>query len=125
LQDDSLFRRHGLKLVTTSLVYEQMVRERPRSVSLTFEEADGMAACPQLVEDAYNNLTEGGGDAAQVPGMQVAHLPFPNVPAKSGVGLAFPLPIPGRLSRLSKNKTASPQLVKDAYNSLVPAEGRG
>ena len=57
--------------MTTSLVYEQMVRERPKTVSLALEEADGMAASPQLVQETYDSLVGGGGDDAQVPGMQV------------------------------------------------------
>ncbi len=77
LQDRSLYRRHGLKLVTTSLIYERIVRETPASVFQVHEEADGMAASAKTVADRYEDLLKSGEQA--VPAMQVP--PFISSPA--------------------------------------------
>lgn len=69
LQDKSLYRRHGLKLVTTSLIYERIVRETPASVVKVHEEADGMAASTKAVFDRYEDLLKSG--EQEVPAMQV------------------------------------------------------
>lgn len=69
LQEASLFRRHGLELVTTSLVYERVVKEVPQSVSQVYEEADGMAASPKLVAGCYDDLLKH--EEHKVPAMQV------------------------------------------------------
>lgn len=70
LQAKTLFRLHGLKLVTTSLVYERLAKEPPRSVHQAFEEADGMAVSPQMVAGAYNELLTS--EKNPVPAMQVS-----------------------------------------------------
>lgn len=77
LQPTTLYRLHGLKLVTTSLIYERMARSRepPRSVHAAVEEADGMAPSPQMVAGAYTRLLAGGGAADPVPAMQVPLAP--------------------------------------------------
>ena len=69
LQDRSLYRRHGLKLVTTSLIYERVVKEIPASIVKVHEEADGMAASAKVVADRYDSLLKSG--EQEVPAMQV------------------------------------------------------
>ena len=70
-QEKSLFRLHGLRLVTTSLCYERMVKEVPRSPSQMFDDGDGMGASPHLVAGAYHDILKSAENA--VPAMTVRH----------------------------------------------------
>ena len=70
MQEKSLFRLHGLRLVTTSLCYERMVKEVPRSPSQMFDDGDGMGASPHLVAGAYHDILKSAENA--VPGMMVS-----------------------------------------------------
>ena len=69
VQEKSLFRLHGLRLVTTSLCYERMVKEVPRSPSQMFDDGDGMGASPHLVAGAYHDILKSTENA--VPAMMV------------------------------------------------------
>lgn len=53
----SLYRRHKLHLVTTSLACEMRLAEAPRSPLEVLEEGDGMAVDPQTVESSHKDLT--------------------------------------------------------------------
>ena len=77
MQDRTLFRRHGLRLVTSSLIYERMTRDFPRSASQVMSEADAMAASPQIVALAQRDLQDS--TVKEVPAMQVMASPASSV----------------------------------------------
>ena len=69
VQDRALFRRHRLKLITTSLACEKSVADVPVSALQVITEGDSMAASLATIEETQRDLLDS--TANEVSAMQV------------------------------------------------------
>lgn len=128
-QGTSLFKRHKLELVTTSLACTRGLREQPKSAAQILAEADAMAADPQHLVAAVQSARA---SAAPAPAPSAALAPLSHVqplapPAASTSGAALPAKMAATGSRseavassLAAAAAAAAAAAGSIYTAAVP-----